>query len=76
MVYNIQNYWVFGLGPSSRIPKIKADVSETESVSVLRRGDERRLLCWVPYKELTTVGPVTEVSSLYHTQENRCPPLT
>jgi hypothetical protein len=37
MVYNTQNYWVFGLLPSSGIlENIKHDVSETGSVSVLR----------------------------------------
>jgi hypothetical protein len=37
MVYNIQNYWVFGLSPSSSIlENRKHDVSETGSVSVLR----------------------------------------
>jgi hypothetical protein len=37
MVYNTQNYWVFGLFPSSEIQKIrKHDVSENGSVPVLR----------------------------------------
>jgi hypothetical protein len=37
MVYNTQNYWVFGLFPSSVIlENIKHDVSETGSVSVYR----------------------------------------
>jgi hypothetical protein len=37
MVYNIQNYWVFGLCPLSGILKTKEHkVSETGSVSVLR----------------------------------------
>jgi hypothetical protein len=42
MVYNAQNYWVFGLFPSSGILETtKHDVSETGSVSVLRlRGEE------------------------------------
>jgi hypothetical protein len=41
MVYNIQNYWVFGLRPSSSILKTKEhNVSETGSVSILRwEGD-------------------------------------
>jgi hypothetical protein len=35
MVYNTQNYWVYGRCPSSGIPESrKHDVSETESVSV------------------------------------------
>jgi hypothetical protein len=38
MVYNTQDYWVFWTFPSSGIPEtIKHDVSETGSVSVLRR---------------------------------------
>jgi hypothetical protein len=37
MVYNTQNYWVFGLCPSSGILETrKHNVSETGSVSVLR----------------------------------------
>jgi hypothetical protein len=37
MVYNAQNYWVFGLRPLSDILKTrKQNVSENESVSVLR----------------------------------------
>jgi hypothetical protein len=40
-----QNYWVFGLCPSSGILKIrKHNFSETGSVSVLRRGEETRIL--------------------------------
>jgi hypothetical protein len=36
MVYNTQNYWIFGLFPSSGIlENRKHDVSETGSVSVL-----------------------------------------
>jgi hypothetical protein len=39
MLYHTQNYWVFGLFPSSGIPKTrKHDVSETGSVSVLSVG--------------------------------------
>jgi hypothetical protein len=37
MLISTQNYWVFGLFPSSgRLESSKYDVSETESVSVLR----------------------------------------
>jgi hypothetical protein len=37
MMYNTQNYWVFGLFPSSGIlENRKHDVLETGSVSVLR----------------------------------------
>jgi hypothetical protein len=44
MVYNIQNYWVFGLCPSSGILETsKHNASETESVSVLRREGGRHL---------------------------------
>jgi hypothetical protein len=39
MVYHTQNYWFFGLFPTSGILRsIKHDVSETGSVSVLRCG--------------------------------------
>jgi hypothetical protein len=41
MVYHTQNYWVFGLFPSSGILGTrKHDVSETGSISVLRYGGE------------------------------------
>jgi hypothetical protein len=36
MVYNTQNYWVFGLFPSSGILENRKHVSETGYVSVLR----------------------------------------
>jgi hypothetical protein len=37
MVYNTQNYWVFGLSPSSGILQmIKHDVSETGPVIEIR----------------------------------------
>jgi hypothetical protein len=61
MVYNTQNYWVFGLSPLPRILRTtkEHDVSETGSVSILRwRGEKTRtLLCplersnlnqWIP----------------------------
>jgi hypothetical protein len=35
MVYNTQNYWVFGLFPASSILETRKHVSETGSVSVL-----------------------------------------
>jgi hypothetical protein len=39
MVYNTQNYWVFGVCPSPGILKTrKRNVSETGSISMLRRG--------------------------------------
>jgi hypothetical protein len=41
MAYHIQNYWVFGLFPSSGILGTrKHDVSETGSVSILKCGGE------------------------------------
>jgi hypothetical protein len=41
MVYNSQNYWVFGLCLSPAILNaIEHDVSETGSVSVLRWGGD------------------------------------
>jgi hypothetical protein len=41
MVYNTQNYWFFGLCPSSGILETrKHDVSETGSVSVLRWAEK------------------------------------
>jgi hypothetical protein len=44
-----QNYWVFGLCPSSSVVETrKHNISETGSVSVLRCGQGRHLLCWVP----------------------------
>jgi hypothetical protein len=44
MVYNTQNYWVFGHFPSSGILETrKHDISETESVSVLRWGGRHLL---------------------------------
>jgi hypothetical protein len=36
MVYNTQNYWVFGLCPPSGILDNRKYVSETGSVSILR----------------------------------------
>jgi hypothetical protein len=40
MVYDTQNYWVFGLCPSSYFLKIREhNVSENEGVSVLRWGE-------------------------------------
>jgi hypothetical protein len=48
MVYNTQNYWGFGLYPSSGFnnykEKDKHNVSETGSVSVLRWGETPILL--------------------------------
>jgi hypothetical protein len=42
MVYNTQNYWVFGLFPSSNVLGTrKHDLSETGSVSVLRCGGRK-----------------------------------
>jgi hypothetical protein len=46
MVYNTQNYWIFGLSPTSGIQKKTKEhnVSDTGSLSVLRRG-RRYLPC-------------------------------
>jgi hypothetical protein len=56
MVYNTQNYWVFGLFPSSGIlENRKHDDSETGSVSVLR---------WEG-KTSTQLGPL-ETANLNH----------
>jgi hypothetical protein len=49
MAYNTNNYWVFGLCPSSGIVGTrKHDVSETGSVSVLRCVH----ICWLSPAEL------------------------
>jgi hypothetical protein len=46
---DIQNYWVFGLFPSSGIlENRKHDVSGTGSVSVSGEGERRHLLSWAP----------------------------
>jgi hypothetical protein len=51
----IQNYWSFGLRPSSGILETwMHNVSETGSVSFFRWGG-RHLLCWVPEKELISI---------------------
>jgi hypothetical protein len=54
-----------GLCASSRIPNTrKLNVSDTRSVSVLRWGGRRHILCWVPYRELTSItGPQGSVPS-------------
>jgi hypothetical protein len=55
MVYNTLNYWVCGLCPLPGILNTrKQSVSEAESIFVLR-WRERETLCWVPYKELTSI---------------------
>jgi hypothetical protein len=54
-VYDNRDYWVFGLCPLSDILKGNTkehNVSETASVSVLRRVSGRHPLCWVRQKEL------------------------
>jgi hypothetical protein len=53
MVYNTQNYWVFGLCPSSdTLETRKHNVSETVSVSVLRGEGE----------DITLLGPFERVN--------------
>jgi hypothetical protein len=55
-LHNTQNYWVFGLSPSSGIIETrKHDVSETGSVSVFRWGG----------KTSTQLGPL-ERAKLNH----------
>jgi hypothetical protein len=57
IMISIQNYWVFGLFPSSGIPENrKHDVSETGSVSLFRRRRE---------KTPTQLGPL-ERANLNH----------
>jgi hypothetical protein len=59
MVYNTQNYWVFGLFPSSGILETrKHDITETGSVSVLKCVG----------KTPTKLGSVIEVTSFQGTQ--------
>jgi hypothetical protein len=59
MVYNTQNYWVFGLFPSFSIQENrKHDVSETGSVS----------LRWREEKTSTPLGPL-ERANLNHWTE-------
>jgi hypothetical protein len=56
MVYNIQNYWVSGLCPSSGILNTrKHNVSETGSVSIMKWGEGDTLL-----------GPLVPVSSFWN----------
>jgi hypothetical protein len=61
MVYNTQNYWIFGLFPSSgTLENRKHDVPEIGSFSVLRLVGGRHLFISVPYKELTFLRDRTE----------------
>jgi hypothetical protein len=56
MVYNIQNYWVSGLRPSSgNLKTIEHNVKEIGSVSVLRWRVGKHLFCLVSKKDLTSV---------------------
>jgi hypothetical protein len=60
MVYHIQNYWVFGLFPSSGILGTrKNDISENGSVSVLRCGG----------KTPTQLGPLDRANLNHWTSE-------
>jgi hypothetical protein len=55
MMYNTQNYWIFGLRPSSRVPKTrKRNILETGFFCLQGRGG-RYLLCWVRKKGLTSI---------------------
>jgi hypothetical protein len=61
MVYNTQNYWVFGLCPSSSILKTrKHNVSETPSASILRWGGRHLVLSKGPNKVGVSPSPEDE----------------
>jgi hypothetical protein len=61
MVYHNENYWVSGLSPLSGIlGNRKHDVSETASVSTLRRGGEKTPTQLGPFD---SANPVIEISS-------------
>jgi hypothetical protein len=65
MVYNTQNYWIFGFCPSSGILKTREhNVSETGSVSVLRKGETPTLL-----------GPLERANLNHWSGEYVSPPL-
>jgi hypothetical protein len=67
MVYNTQNYWVFGLFPSSGIVGTrKHDVSETRFISVLRCGSQMSW-CLPPIHMRTKTRPVPETSFFFST---------
>jgi hypothetical protein len=56
MVYNTQNYWVFGLCPSSGFEIIRRKNTTFRKLDLFPSlGEGRHLLCWVPYKELTSI---------------------
>jgi hypothetical protein len=64
MVFSTQNYWVFGLYPSSGILETrKYDVSETGSVSVLRWRGEKTPTQLGPLERETEIDPVSEMTS-------------
>jgi hypothetical protein len=73
MVYNKQNYWVFGLFPSPGIlENRKHDVSETGSVSVLRwRGKQiqfpkRRFFYTLEYWKMDRVKKTVILWSIFY----------
>jgi hypothetical protein len=56
MAYHNQNYWVFGLFPSSGIVgNRKHNISETVSVSILRCGGGKVLTKLGPLRQWTIV---------------------
>jgi hypothetical protein len=60
MVYNTQNYWVFGLFSSSGILGTRKHVSETGSVSVLRCGGK---------EDTAQLGPLDRANLNHWTSE-------
>jgi hypothetical protein len=60
IVYNTQNYWVFGLGPSFGIPKTRGH-NVLETGSILSSG-ERETPALLGPLERANLNPVTEVS--------------
>jgi hypothetical protein len=61
MMYNTEDYWLFGLFPSSGILENREhDVSETGSVSVLKGAQLSR--CLLPHHLRTETDPVSETS--------------
>jgi hypothetical protein len=76
MVCITQNYWVFGLNPSSGILKTREhNISENGPVSVLRRGRRHRTLLgpleratlnhWTTHVSITTAIQIPETIVFY-----------
>jgi hypothetical protein len=64
MGYSTQDYWVFGHHPSCGMITQKNNILETVSVSDLRWGGGRHLLCWVCYEGKSVNGSQIEVKQL------------